>query len=99
MALLPKGVALNVNFPSASGGCIEASAFKFVLSRLTSANSSTPADVETCGTTRLPTENSVVGTSGCFNSVTVINATTKTDVDAVTQALVLNRLESFFTCI
>jgi len=55
-------------------------------------------DVQTCGSTRLPVETTVVNTRGCFVSVTVIDAATKKDVNATTQAFVLNRLGSFFLC-
>ena len=56
---LPSNVYLNVNFPSASGSCNSAAAFKFVLSRVNSAGSGAAADVSTCGSTRLPTESKV----------------------------------------
>ena len=66
------------------------------------AASGAPPDVETCLTDRLPTESSVVDTTtggGCFVSVSVMNATTKADVDADTQAFVLNRLLGLLTCL
>ena len=57
-------------------------------------------DVETCGSDRLPTDESVIEKSGgCFASVSVMNAMTKGNVDAATQAVVLKRLEGFLTCL
>lgn len=56
-------------------------------------------DVETCGTDHLPDESSVVRGGGCHVSISVIDATTKSDVDAATQAAVLDRLEGFVTCV
>ncbi|TCD60669.1 hypothetical protein EIP91_009716 [Steccherinum ochraceum] len=95
--ILPADITLNVNFPSTSG-CSSASQFKFVLTRLISNSSAT--DVQTCGTTHLPveTKTTVVHSSGCFASVSVIDARTKKDVSAQTQAVVLNRLGSFLSC-
>jgi len=98
--ILPAGVTLNVNYKAATGSCTSASAFDFVLTRVTTATSNTPADVSTCGTTRLPTEANVVNNmSGCLASVSVMNATTKVDVSASTQAFVLNKLGSFLSCV
>ncbi|KAJ6622752.1 survival protein sure-like phosphatase/nucleotidase [Mycena sp. CBHHK59/15] len=82
---LPAGIALNVNYPSTSG-CTSASAFKFVLTRINSDSSAT--DVQTCGTTHLPTESSVVAKSGCFASVGVFSASNKGDVNATMQGVV-----------
>ncbi|EJD00403.1 acid phosphatase [Fomitiporia mediterranea MF3/22] len=96
--ILPRGITLNINYPAATGSCTDPDAFNFVLTRINSASAGTPADVTTCGSDRLPTENSVVQQSGCFVSVSVMNATTKGDVDASTQAVVLNRLEAFLSC-
>ena len=97
--ILPNLIVLNVNYAAATGSCTDPTAFEFVLSRINAATSSTPPDVETCGTDRLPTETSVVDRSGgCFASVSVMNATTKGDVDASTQQFVLDRLGSFLSC-
>ncbi|THH29302.1 hypothetical protein EUX98_g4893 [Antrodiella citrinella] len=93
--ILPSGITLNVNFPSTSG-CASASDFKFVLTRLVSNSSAT--DVQTCGSTHLPVETTVVGNSGCFASISVINASTKKDVDAATQGFVLDRIGSLLSC-
>ncbi|KAK7029867.1 survival protein sure-like phosphatase/nucleotidase [Favolaschia claudopus] len=93
--ILPSGISLNVNFPSTSS-CTSASAFKFVLTRINSNSGAT--DVQTCGTTHLPTESSVVAKSGCFASVSVFDAGTKGDVNAATQAVVLGKLSSILTC-
>ncbi|KAF9074621.1 sure-like protein [Rhodocollybia butyracea] len=94
---LPSGVSLNVNFPN----CSSPSEVKFLFTRLAFNLSAT--DVETCGTDHLPSEIEVAAidllTSGCFATVSVMNATTITDVDATTQAFVLNRLPGFFSCL
>ena len=63
-----------------------------------SAASDAAADVETCGSDRLLTESDVVGLGGCFASVSVMNATSKGDVDAALQGEVLGRLEGFLGC-
>jgi len=93
--ILPAGISLNVNYPSTSS-CTSAAAFKFVLTRINSNSGAT--DVQTCGTTHLPTESSVVGKAGCFASVSVFDASTKGDVTAATQGIVLAKLASLLTC-
>ncbi|KIK64938.1 hypothetical protein GYMLUDRAFT_194708 [Collybiopsis luxurians FD-317 M1] len=95
---LPPGISINVNYPmSKSTSCSSPSDFSFILTRI--APSDSAVDVETCGTDHLPGESNVVATSGCFASVSVMNATSKTDVDATTQAFVLNRLGDFLSCL
>lgn len=97
---LPSNIWLNVNYPAvSSSSCSSPSQFKFVLSRINSASSSTAADVNTCGSTRLPTESSVVGTSGCYASISVGVATTKGDASAAQQAVVLGKLKSILSCL
>lgn len=100
--ILPPSAFLNVNYPdpsTKSGACDTSDAFQFVLSRAIGAIPLlTPADVNTCGRTRLPTEASVVALDGCFASVSVLSATTKLDADASTQAAVLKRLDGFLSC-
>ncbi|RDX43643.1 sure-like protein [Lentinus brumalis] len=103
--VLPAGVTLNVNYAATTftssgtpnGDCASASDFTWVFTRLV--KSSTAVDVEDCGSTRLPDEGTVVG-SGCFASVTVMNATSKSDVSASVQAQVLQRLQTsgLLTC-
>lgn len=95
-AVLPHGISLNVNYPSING-CGSTSSFHFVLSRINSASGSN--DVSWCGSSRLPTESSVVGTSGCFVSISVFNASTKGDVDASTQGVVLAKIQNILTCL
>ena len=56
-------------------------------------------DVETCGTNRLPTEQSVAGMPGCTCSVTVVDGHTKKDVEAWRQREVLERLGEFLSCL
>ncbi|KAI8972587.1 sure-like protein [Trametes punicea] len=96
--ILPPGITLNVNYGSTTfsssgtpnGDCASADDFTWVFTRIIANNSAT--DVETCGSTHLPAETTVVQ-SGCFASVSVMNATTKADVDAATQGAVLARLQ------
>ncbi|KAF7345084.1 Survival protein sure-like phosphatase/nucleotidase [Mycena venus] len=94
--ILPSGISLNVNYPSTSTSCADASAFKFVLTRINSNSGAT--DVQTCGTTHLPTESSVISKAGCFATVSVFDAQTKGDVNATTQAIVLAKLTSILSC-
>lgn len=95
---LPNGTYLNVNFPSAGSGtsCTDVTQFKFVLSRILSSSGTT---VSTCGSDTLPTESSVVGTSGCYVSISVGNASTKNDGTEAQQAVVLEKLESILSCL
>lgn len=95
---LPNGTYLNVNFPSAGSGtkCTDVADFKFVLSRIRSSGGST---VSACNNDTLPTETSVVGTDGCYVSVSVGNATTKNDATADDQAAVEKKLGSILSCI
>lgn len=92
--LLPTGISLNVNFASISN-CASASDYEFVLTRITADKSAT--DVTTCGTNHLPAESTEI-TKGCIATVSVFNASTKADVDAATQGVVLNKLTSLLTC-
>lgn len=97
---LPDGIWLNVNYPTVSSTtCSSAAQFKFVLSRINTATIFTGDDVETCGSTRLPTESSVVGTSGCFASISVGVASSKSDASADDQATVLAKLQSILSCL
>lgn len=99
---LPAGVYLNVNFPeSSSDSCASASDFSFVLSRIyTAVPFITADDVTTCENGgRLPTENTVVGTDGCFVSVSVGIADGKGDASAAQQEEVLNRLGGVLSCL
>ena len=97
---LPPDIWLNVNYPAVSSTtCSSVNVFKFVLSRINSASSSTPADVKSCGQSRLPTETSVVGTAGCYASISVGVATTKADASAAQQAVVLQKLGNILSCL
>ncbi len=95
---LPEDVFLNVNFPEVGGQCTEASQFKWVLSRINVGLFSAP-DTKQCGETRLPTEASVVGTDGCYISVSVGDANDKTTAPAAKQAVVLKKLQSMLACL
>lgn len=96
--ILPQGITLNVNFGSTtfsssgapSGDCTAASDFQWVFTRILPPSSGTK-DAQTCGSTVLPDERTVVD-AGCFASVSVMNASTKADVDAATQGVVLQKL-------
>ncbi len=95
---LPENVFLNVNFPEVAGQCTEASQFKWVLSRINIGLFSAP-DTKQCGSTRLPTETSVLDTDGCYISVSVGDANDKTTAPAEKQAVVLRKLQSMLTCL
>ncbi|OJT14729.1 Acid phosphatase [Trametes pubescens] len=96
--ILPAGITLNVNFGRTtfsssgvpSGDCAAAGDFQWVFTRILPAGAGTK-DVQTCGSTVLPDERTVVD-AGCFASVSVMDASTKADVDAATQGVVLQRL-------
>ncbi|KAL8951175.1 MAG: hypothetical protein Q9222_002835 [Ikaeria aurantiellina] len=98
---LPPNIWLNVNFPaSTSTSCTRPSDFKYVLSRINSAESGAARDVNTCGVTRLPTESQVVGTTGgCYVSVSVGRADTKGDAGASEQGIVLGKLKGLLSCL
>lgn len=93
-AILPKGITLNVNFASTSS-CPSASSYKFVLTRI---SSSSATDVKTCGTSKLTSESTAIN-KGCIATVSVMDASTKGDVNAATQALVLERLSPILGCL
>ncbi|GFF41087.1 acid phosphatase [Aspergillus udagawae] len=94
---LPDQVWLNVNFPEVSNECASADDFKFVLSRIFSGVFSAD-DVKTCGSSRLPTESTVVGTDGCYVSISV-GWSDKTDAAADVQAIVLDKLGDLLVCL
>ena len=97
---LPSDIWLNVNYPAVSGTtCTSPADFKFVLSRINEASKSTPVDVKTCGSTRLPTETTVIDTTGCYASISVGNAVTKADTNATEQAVVLKKLSKILSCL
>lgn len=99
---LPSGTWLNVNFPAAGSGtsCTSASEFRFVLSRIFTSTIISGPDVVTCGNGGvLPPESTVVGTSGCFASISVGKASNKLDADEAQQAVVLSKLTSILSCL
>lgn len=107
-AILPPNITLNVNFPKPKGTCAEQPSLKFAMTRINNATKGTPPDVANpcgergpvSGNQWLPVEKEVIKNSStkstpCWATVSVMNATTKGDVDAVTQAYVVDRLGSF----
>ena len=98
---LPSNVWLNVNYPPTGSGCRSLSDFKFVLSRIYPAIPLvTPDDVKTCDNDgRLPTESTVVGTDGCYASISVGHANNKLDATAAEQKKVLSKLKSILSCL
>lgn len=99
---LPDNIWLNVNFPDVSSSdCTSPSDFKFVLSRIhTAVPFISGDDVETCNNDqRLPTESKVVGTDGCYASVSVGKADNKRDASASNQKIVLDKLNSILSCL
>lgn len=99
---LPNNTWLNVNFPAAGSGtsCTSPDDFKFVLSRIYTGTIISGDDVVTCNNGgRLPSESDVVGTAGCYASVSVGKANDKLDADAEQQAVVLQKLGSLLTCL
>ncbi|MCJ1234146.1 hypothetical protein MMC14_002104 [Varicellaria rhodocarpa] len=98
---LPTNTWLNVNYPAVNGStCASAADFKFVLSRINAALPGAAPDVQTCGSTRLPTETTVVSTKGgCYASVSVGVATTKVDASAAQQGVVLGKLKGMLACL
>ncbi len=98
---LPSNVFLNVNYPEVNEDCAAPSDYKFVLSRVNIAIPFlTPADVETCGNDgRLPNETDVVGTDGCYASISVGDAGDKTTAGKEAQSVVLEKLGSILSCL
>jgi len=95
--LLPSGVIVTVNYPSIDD-CMDPSDYKWVFTRNLPNTGGT--DIWTCGSTTLPAESDVIAASGCYSSVSVLNATSKSDVDAITQAEVYTRLLGLpFSCL
>ena len=87
---------VNVNY-AAVDACPSADDYRWVFTR--NRRDAGAADVETCGSVHLPSEAAVVLGEGCYASVSAISAVTKTDVDAATQAAVLERLKGLsFSC-
>ena len=94
--LLPDGVIVNVNY-AAIDSCPSAASYKWVFSRLVWNPLHT--DYTTCGSSHLPHESDVVD-QGCYASVSVLNASSKLDVNATLQGEVFQRLTSLpVTCL
>ncbi|CRK16425.1 hypothetical protein VD0004_g835 [Verticillium dahliae] len=96
---LPENVWLNVNFQNIDDRCKTANDFKFVLTRLNPGIFSAQ-DALSCGSTRLPTETSVIlRTDACYATVSIGDAADKTTASAAQQAPVIARLSKFTTCL
>ncbi|KFA56591.1 hypothetical protein S40293_01188 [Stachybotrys chartarum IBT 40293] len=96
---LPDDVWLNVNFPAATGACSRASDFRWVLSRINIGLLSSP-DVEWCGSERLPHEQRVFDTNGCYIPISIGDASDRSTVnDVARQAIVLDKLRDILTCL
>lgn len=97
---LPDDIWLNVNFPAVSSdSCNSSDQFSFVLSRIyTAIPLISGEDVETCGSTSLPTETDVVDTDGCYVALSVGN-TDKVDGNSSQQAVVLDKLSDILVCL
>ena len=96
---LPGNTFLNVNYPEVTDkACPRVSDFTFVLSRMNYPLFADD-DVQHCGSTRLPTESDVVGTTGCFASISVGDSNSKLDANATSQAVVLGKLEHMLSCL
>ena len=99
---LPTGTFLNVNFPDAGDGtsCTNIEQFKFILSRIVPLVSLLPpSDVEQCGTSRLPSESSVIERNDCYVSISVGDASNKLDSGVNDQTFVRDRLRKYLSCL
>ena len=81
--------------------CSSVDDYKFILTRLIPDPLHLATDVSTCGVHHLQDEITVMikTIGGCHVTVSVIDATTKGDVDATRQGAVLNRLSSILSCL
>ncbi|KAH9833606.1 sure-like protein [Rhodofomes roseus] len=86
--ILPRAVIVNVNYGSIIG-CGRPGDYKWVFARNRKDDSA--VDALMCDD-YLPTELEVLRSQGCYVSVSALDAETKTDVDAGTQALVMMKL-------
>lgn len=98
---LPTDIWLNVNYPaSTSTSCASASDFSFVLSRIFDATIFSGDDAVTCGNGgRLPTETTVVDTTGCYASISVGSTNLDIDASQADQTTVLQKLEGILSCL
>jgi len=98
---LPDNVWLNVNFPAVSDTtCTTPEAFTFVLSRIVPHWDPFKPDVNTCDNGgRLPWEERVIKTPGCYASISVGNAKTKWDANRDAQQVVLDKLGGILNCL
>lgn len=101
--LIPSGTILNVNYPkiNATNSCTQPGDIKFVLTRVfPPIPIITPKDVTTCGNGgRLPAEDDVaMDPTGCFASVSVVDAELKLDVLKDRQTAVLSALSPILSC-
>ena len=97
LEVLPKNTILNLNYPG-TANCPTVDSFKFVFARMNEHENAADLDLNMCKRTRLPTENTVIG-SGCYVSVSLVNATNKADASVRTQVELYNRLQPLFSCL
>ncbi|KAI5199410.1 hypothetical protein E4T39_06268 [Aureobasidium subglaciale] len=95
---LPERTWLNVNFPNVEVGvCDGEGDGRFVLSRLY--KSTGREDIGICGEELLPTEEKVIGTGGCYVSVSLGVADTLKDASAADREIVRQKLAGILTCL
>ena len=94
--IVPEDTIININTSDVTD-CTDPDDFDFIFTR--NLADPTATDVFTCGTNQLPVEADVIGLDGCYATVSVISAITKTDVDAETQQVVFDRVESILSCL
>lgn len=71
-----------------------------MLSRIFDATFVSGDDAVTCGNGgRLPTESDVVGTTGCYASISVGSTNLDIDASAADQTTVLNKLQDILSCL
>ena len=94
--IVPEDTIININTSDVTD-CTDPDAFDFIFTR--NLADPTATDVVVCGTNHLPVEADVINADGCFVTISVISATTKTDVDAATQQVVFDRVQDILSCL
>jgi hypothetical protein len=95
--ILPKGVVVNINYPSTTN-CTDPDEFKWVFTRVLPATNGTK-DVDICHNGGVLTDESTAfAVPGCWTTVSVFASATLDDVDAKTQEAVVDVLKPILTC-